>query len=149
MNIFFWRTKQDIQSRLRQFHYARFDAIPYKAVFLHAVSENLPEYCLITQNYLNKPTDFPFSIPDDCVPIIIPANENQPRSKIKVVLFWYLILAITFRLYTRKRIRKKEQSRRKRKRINRPLKRRNKIFNRKLIWRINFLLKRVGTKLFP
>jgi hypothetical protein len=79
LNIFFL----DEQSRTFKADYSNFTTLdsmqfPYKAEFFArglAKSAGLMlEYTKVT---LNKPTDFPFSIPDDCVPIIIPANENK------------------------------------------------------------------------
>ncbi len=80
INIFFL----DEQNRTFRADYSTFTTLdsmqfPYKAEFFaRGIGKSagiMLEYTKIT---LNKPTDFPFTIPDDCVPIIIPANENQP-----------------------------------------------------------------------
>jgi hypothetical protein len=82
LNIFFL----DEQSRTFKADYSNFTTLdsmqfPYKAEFFArglAKSAGLMlEYTKVT---LNKPTDFPFSIPDDCVPIIIPPNENKLQN---------------------------------------------------------------------
>ncbi|HTF04767.1 MAG TPA: DUF4292 domain-containing protein [Bacteroidia bacterium] len=75
----------DEQSRTFKANYSAFAPLdsmqfPYKAEFfargLTRSAGIIIEYVKIT---LNKPTDFPFSIPDDCVPIVIPANEPAPH----------------------------------------------------------------------
>lgn len=72
----------DEQNRTFKAHYSSFTPLdsmqfPYKAEFfakgLTKSAGILLDYQRIT---LNKPTDFPFAIPDDCIPIIIPSNEK-------------------------------------------------------------------------
>lgn len=88
----------DEQTRTFKASYSAFAPIdsmqfPYKAEFF---AKGIAKSAGITLNYtkvtLNKPTDFPFSIPDDCIPIVIPSNEppqnneqpkDQPRQKDK------------------------------------------------------------------
>jgi hypothetical protein len=84
----------DEQTRTFRAAYGSFTSLdsmqfPYKAEFF---AKGLTKSAGITLNYtkvtLNKPTDFPFSIPDDCIPIVIPSNEqpqnnDQPRDQPK------------------------------------------------------------------
>lgn len=72
----------DEQNRTFRAHYSNFQALdsmqfPYKAEFF---AKGLTQSAGIILEYqtvkLNKPTDFPFAIPSDCVPIIIPQNEK-------------------------------------------------------------------------
>jgi Domain of unknown function (DUF4292) len=88
----------DEQTRTFRASYSSFTPLdsmqfPYKAEFF---AKGISKSAGITLNYtkvtLNKPTDFPFSIPDDCIPIVIPSNEqpqnndqpkDQPRQKDK------------------------------------------------------------------
>lgn len=72
----------DEQNRTFKAHYSNFTPLdsmqfPYKAEFF---AKGLTQSAGILLEYtnikLNKPTDFPFAIPDDCVPIIVPQNEK-------------------------------------------------------------------------
>jgi hypothetical protein len=72
----------DEQNRTFKAHYSNFTPLdsmqfPYKAEFfargLTRSAGIILDYTRIT---LNKATDFPFAIPDDCVPIIIPTHEK-------------------------------------------------------------------------
>jgi len=78
MSIFFL----DEQNRTFRATYSDFRTLdsmqfPYKAeFFVRGLTRSAGGSMEYTNIKLNKPTDFPFSIPDDCVPIIIPANEK-------------------------------------------------------------------------
>lgn len=78
MNIFFL----DEQSRAFRVKYAEFTPLdsmifPYKAEFFaKGLTRSAGMNIQYTSIKLNKPTDFPFSIPGDCVPILIPSNEK-------------------------------------------------------------------------
>lgn len=72
----------DEQDRTFRAHYSNFAPVdsmqfPYKAEFF---AKGLTKSAGILLDYthvkLNKPTDFPFAIPEDCIPIIIPTNEK-------------------------------------------------------------------------
>lgn len=79
LNIFFL----DEQSRTFKADYSNFAMLdsmqfPYRAnFFARGIAKSAALVLDYTKITLNKPTDFPFSIPDDCVPILIPANENK------------------------------------------------------------------------
>lgn len=75
----------DEQNRNFRAHYSNFTALdsmqfPYRAEFF---AKGITRSAGINLDYtsikLNKPTDFPFSIPDDCIPITLPQNENTPQ----------------------------------------------------------------------
>lgn len=78
MSIFFL----DEQNRTFRASYSDFRTLdsmqfPYKAAFfVKGLTRSAGGSLEYTSIKLNKPTDFPFSIPDDCVPIIIPTNEK-------------------------------------------------------------------------
>jgi hypothetical protein len=78
LNIFFL----DEQSRTFRVSYGEFTPLesmvfPYKAdFFVKGLTRSAGMNMQYTSIKLNKPTDFPFSIPGDCVPIVIPANEK-------------------------------------------------------------------------
>lgn len=78
MNIFFL----DEQNRTFRATYSKFAVLdsmqfPYKGEFFaKGLTRSAGMSLEYTNIKLNKPTDFPFSIPDDCVPIIIPTNEK-------------------------------------------------------------------------
>jgi hypothetical protein len=78
LNIFFL----DEQNRTFKASYSEFTPLdsmifPYKAEFFaRGINKSAGMNMVYTSIKLNKPTDFPFSIPGDCVPIIIPTNEK-------------------------------------------------------------------------
>ncbi len=78
LNIFFL----DEQNRTFRVSYSEFTPLdsmifPYKAdFFAKGISKSAGMNMQYTSIKLNKPTDFPFAIPGDCVPIIIPSNEK-------------------------------------------------------------------------
>lgn len=78
MNIFFL----DEQTRTFRAGYSEFTPLdsmifPYKAQFsAKGLTRSAGMNLQYTSIKLNKATDFPFSIPDDCVPIVIPTNEK-------------------------------------------------------------------------
>lgn len=78
LNIFFL----DEQARTFRVNYAEFTPLdsmvfPYRAEFFaKGLNRSAGMNMQYTSIKLNKPTDFPFSIPDDCVPILIPSNEK-------------------------------------------------------------------------
>jgi hypothetical protein len=78
LNIFFL----DEHNRTFRVNYSDFTPLdsmifPYKAdFFAKGLNKSAGMNMQYTSIKLNKPTDFPFSIPGDCVPIIIPANEK-------------------------------------------------------------------------
>ncbi len=82
LDIFFL----DEQSRTFKANYANFALLdsmrfPYKAdFFARGLTKSAGLKLEYTKITLNKATDFPFTIPDDCVPILIPANENKIRD---------------------------------------------------------------------
>lgn len=78
LNIFFL----DEQNRTFRVGYSEFTPLdsmifPYKSEFFaRGITKSAGMSMQYTSIKLNKPTDFPFSIPGDCVPIIIPTNEK-------------------------------------------------------------------------
>lgn len=78
MNIFFL----DEQSRAFRASYSSFAPLesmvfPYRAdFFAKGLTRSAGMNIEYTSIKLNKPTDFPFSIPGDCAPILIPSNEK-------------------------------------------------------------------------